>query len=54
MPANWDAVDVDLESATRHWLEVRMLAHPADHRGWIGQMTEHLPDRCRKVDFSSE
>src|SRR5215467_14039863 len=52
--ADRHAVDIDLEGAARYWLELGVLAHPADHGGWISQVPEHLLDRGGQVDFGGE
>jgi hypothetical protein len=48
------AVDVDLEGPAGDRLEGGVLAHPADHRGRVGQVPEDLLGRCGQVNLGGE
>ena len=54
MPADRDAIDVDLEGAAGHRPQGGVLAHPAHHSGRVGQVPEDLLGRGREVDLGGE
>jgi len=53
-PAYGDAVDVEFEGAADGGFEGGVLAHPAGHRGRVGQVPEDLLDRGGKIEFGGE
>jgi hypothetical protein len=54
VPADRDAVDVDLEGAAGHRPQGGVLAHPADHGGRVGQVPVDLLGRGGQVDLGGE
>ena len=54
MPADRDAVDVDLERAAGHRPKRGVPAHPADHGGRVGQVPEDLLGRGGKINLGGE